>query len=136
MRRPEGRGVMSVRSYEGAIAFEVLSVAEDAAEGAMEIGPGILNPFGTVHAGALVWFADVLATRLALGEAEVTPGMESFPVAVTLNAQLLGNRRSGTLRARATWVKRGRRVSTVRTLISDEDGKVLLDLTSTHVSAR
>jgi uncharacterized protein (TIGR00369 family) len=129
-------GTPKARHYEGAIAFEVVSVAEDAAEAVMEIGPGILNPFGTVHAGALVWFADVVATRLALGEAEVTPGMESFPVAVTLNAQLLSNRQAGTLRARAGWVKRGRRVSTVRTLVEDEAGKVLLDLTSTHVSAR
>ena len=124
------------RDYEGAIRFEVAEVDDAAALGRMEIGPGVLNPYGTVHAGALVWFADVVATRLALGAAEVTPGMESFPVAVTLNAQLLGNRGEGTLEARAEWVKRGRRISTVRTVVTGPDGKVLVDLTSTHVSAR
>ena len=34
----------------------------------MPIGDGMLNPFGTVHAGALLWFADVVATVLAIGD--------------------------------------------------------------------
>jgi uncharacterized protein (TIGR00369 family) len=122
--------------YEGSLAFRVLETTEEACRSEMPISPGCLNPFGTVHAGALIWFADVTATRLALGGAEITPGMESFPVAVTLNAQLLANRQEGTLTATARWVKKGRRISTVRTLVAAEDGKVLLDLTSTHVSAR
>ncbi|MBC9245809.1 PaaI family thioesterase [Paracoccus sp. 11-3] len=102
----------------------------------MPVQAGIQNPFGTIHAGALVWFADVIATNLVLGGKPVTEGMDSFPVAVTLNAQLLANCREGLVTARATWVKRGRRVSTVRTLVSSPDGKVLMDLTSTHISAR
>ena len=122
--------------YEGSLAFRILETTEAECRAEMPISAGCLNPFGTVHAGALVWFADVTATRLALGGAEVTQGMESFPVAVTLNAQLLGNRQEGTLTATATWVKKGRRISTVRTLVTAEDGKTLLDLTSTHVSAR
>lgn len=122
--------------YDGRIAFDMEAVEGDEARGVMEIGPGVLNPFGTVHAGALVWFADVCATRLALGGEAVTEGMPSFPVAVTLNAQLLANRREGPLTATARWVKRGRRVSTVRTLVEDAEGRVLLDLTSTHVSAK
>ena len=122
--------------FAGAIAFATEPVEGDEARGAMEIGPGVLNPFGTVHAGALVWFADVLATRLALGGEDVTEGMASFPVAVTLSAQLLANSREGRLTGTARWVKRGRRVSTVRTLVEDAAGRVLLDLTSTHVSAK
>lgn len=121
---------------KGDISFEIVSVDQDSATGVMEIGPGILNPFGTVHAGALVWFADVVATVLVLDGEKAEAGMESFPVAVTLNAQLLSNRNSGELSATSQWVKRGRRVSTVRTLIADAEGKALLDLTSTHVSAR
>jgi 1,4-dihydroxy-2-naphthoyl-CoA hydrolase len=126
------------RSYrvEGAIEFETMLEDDDKATGTMEIVPGILNPFGTVHAGALIWFADVVATTLALGGEQAALDMESFPVAVTLSAQLLGNRKAGKLVATATWVRRGRRISTIRTLVGDEDGKALLDFTSTHVSAR
>jgi len=124
------------QTYACGLGFRVDRVDADEATGAMEIGPECLNPFGTVHAGALVWFADVVATNLANGGGPVTEGAPDFPVAVTLNAQLLANRREGRLTASARWVKRGRRVSTVRTLVADEDGRVLLDLTSTHVSAK
>ena len=101
----------------------------------MQVQPGILNPFGTIHAGALIWFADVVATNLVLGDEQVREGMDSFPVAVTLNGQLLANRRDGVLTATARWVKRGRRLSTVRTEVRDQEDRLLLDLTSTHISA-
>ena len=123
-------------AFEGALAFRIVSVSDEATTGEMEIAPGMLNPFGTVHAGALIWFADVCATRHVFGPGEVTPGLESFPVAVTLNAQLLSNRSEGTLTATSRWVKKGRRVSTVRTVVTGPDDRELLDLTSTHISAR
>ena len=40
---------------------------------------------------------------------------------LTLTAQLLTNRRDGVLTALASWVRQGRRISTVRTLVSDAD---------------
>lgn len=124
------------RQLNGKIDFTIGAVTQDQALGEMPVQAGILNPFGTIHAGALVWFADVIATNLVLAGNPITEGMDSFPVAVTLNAQLLANCRDGQVTARAAWVKRGRRVSTVRTLVSGPDGKVLMDLTSTHISAR
>ncbi|WP_410218975.1 PaaI family thioesterase [Paracoccus sp. (in: a-proteobacteria)] len=127
---------MAERSLNGQIEFDITGVSESEAEGEMTVTDGILNPFGTIHAGALVWFADVIATNLVLGGEQVQEGMDSFPVAVTLNAQLLRNCREGQLVARARWIKRGRRISTVRTEVRDAEGLLLLDLTSTHVSAR
>lgn len=126
---------MAERSLSGQIEFDITGVGESEAEGEMQVTPGILNPFGTIHAGALVWFADVIATNLVLGGEQVQEGMDSFPVAVTLNGQLLANRRDGTLTAISRWVKRGRRISTVRTEVRDQEGRLLLDLTSTHISA-
>lgn len=127
---------MSNRSLTGQIDFDVTGVNAQEARGEMPVGPGILNPFGTIHAGALVWFADVIATNLVLGGEQPQEDMDSFPVAVTLNAQLLKNRRDGVLSATARWLRKGRRVSTVRTQVCDADGVTLLDLTSTHITAR
>ncbi len=121
--------------YAGNLAFTIQSDG-DGVTGVMKIVPGMLNPFGTVHAGALIWFADVAATRLVFGERDVKQGAAGFPLAINLNAQLMGNRTEGTLTARARFVKRGRTVSTVRTRIAGDDGKVLVELTSTHVAAR
>lgn len=127
---------MAEHTLHGQIEMDITGVTDQEAQGEMTVTPGILNPFGTIHAGALVWFADVIATNLVLGGEQVEEGMDSFPVAITLNAQLLGNRNDGQLVARARWVKRGQRVSTVRTEVRDAEGRVLLDLTSTHISAR
>ncbi|WP_405406253.1 PaaI family thioesterase [Paracoccus sp. Ld10] len=127
---------MSNHTLAGQIEFEITGVNDQEATGEMTITAGVLNPFGTVQAGALVWFGDVVATNLVLGGEQPQEGMDSFPVAITLNAQLLSNRRDGVLTAAACWVQRGRRISTVRTQVSDADGALLLDLTSTHVSAR
>jgi 1,4-dihydroxy-2-naphthoyl-CoA hydrolase len=124
------------KTYEGAIAFTLGASDAETSTGTMSVTPGILNPFGTVHAGALTWFADVMATHLVLNGLDPSEGMASFPVAVTLNAQLLANRTEGVLTATARWVKKGRRISTVRTEVTDSAGKVLMELTSTHVSAR
>lgn len=127
---------MAEHTLHGLIEMDITGVTDQEAQGEMTVTAGILNPFGTIHAGALVWFADVIATNLVLGGEQVEEGMESFPVAVTMNAQLLANRSDGQLVARARWLKRGRRVSTVRTDVRDAEGRVLLDLTSTHISAR
>ena len=126
---------MAERSLSGQIQFDIIGVSDTEAEGEMQVQPGILNPFGTIHAGALIWFADVVATNLVLGDEQIREGMDSFPVAVTLNGQLLANRRDGVLTATARWVKRGRRLSTVRTEVRDQEDRLLLDLTSTHISA-
>ena len=37
----------------------------------MPVTQGMLNPFGTVQAGALIWMADVTATVMAIGKTEI-----------------------------------------------------------------
>lgn len=122
-------------TYSGAIRFTITSRTDEEAMGELVIDDGVLNPFGTVHAGALVWFADVVATTLVLGEGGITPGQPGFPLAVNLTVQLLSNRSSGMLSARAAYVRRGRRVSVVRTVVVDEQDRELLELTSTHIAS-
>jgi len=56
----------------------------------MPVQPGVLNPFGIVHAGAMLWFADVCATILASGKTEFVPGAAGFPLGVSLNANFTG----------------------------------------------
>ena len=116
----------------GAIEFTV-EHADDHVVGTMPVQPGILNPYGVVHAGALLWFADVCATLLALGGVEARPGGSGFPLAIDLHAAFLGNQTDGALEARAAFVKRGRRVSVVRTTVTGASGRIVADVTTTHV---
>ena len=115
----------------GTIDFTILERSAERVVGTMPVQPGVLNPHGVVHAGALLWFADVCATVLAIEGA----GAESaaFPLAIDLHAAFLRNQRDGVLEARAVFVKRGRRLSVVRTTVTGAGGRLLADVTTSHV---
>ena len=120
----------------GSIEFTIIERSEERVVAEMPILAGIKNPFGVVHAGALIWFADVTATVLVAGAdyaAEGLKGMKGFPLAITLNANFLRNQTDGTLQAIATFVKRGRTVSVVRTEVRGDGGKLVADVTTSHV---
>lgn len=123
-------------NVEGNIAFTITGQSAERVTGEMPVQAGIKNPFGTVHAGAMLWFADVCATVLAMGSAQATEGMKGFPLAINLNANLVGNQTTGRLRAVATFVKRGRSVSVVRTLVTGDGDKLLADVTTSHVLSK
>ncbi|MCC5811596.1 MAG: PaaI family thioesterase [Ectothiorhodospiraceae bacterium] len=122
--------------YTGQIEFSIVSRGDDEVLAEMPIQPGILNPFGTVHAGATLWFADVTATHLVLAGRKPTEGMKGFPLAISLSANLAGNQTEGTFQARARYVKRGRTVSVVRTTVTGREGKLIADITTSHVAAQ
>lgn len=120
----------------GQIEFTITEQSPDAVTSVMPVQPGILNPFGTVHAGATLWFADVTATALVLAGVKAEENMQGFPLAINLNANLVGNSKSGTFIAKAVYVKKGRSVSIVRTTVTTEDGKLIADVTTSHVPSR
>ena len=120
----------------GLIEFQVVEQTAERVTSEMPIQPGIMNPYGAVHAGAMLWFADVTATVLAMGSTEFSEGMSGFPLAITLNANFASNQRDGKLTAVASFVKKGRTVSIVRTTIFGENDKLIADVTTTHVPAK
>jgi 1,4-dihydroxy-2-naphthoyl-CoA hydrolase len=122
--------------YAGHIAFAITTRTEESVSAEMPVQGGILNPFGTVHAGAMLWFADVVATTLALGDRTPSAGMQGFPLAINLNANLVGNQHAGVLHAEAVYVKRGRSVSVVRTRVTGDAGRLLAEVTTSHVASR
>jgi 1,4-dihydroxy-2-naphthoyl-CoA hydrolase len=124
------------RQVSGQIEFEIIEQSPERVVGRMPVQPGILNPFGTVHAGATLWLADVCATVLAFGGAKVEAGQAGFPLAIHLVANLLGNQKEGTFEATSVFVKKGRRVSVVRTTVTGEGGRLIADVTTSHVPAQ
>lgn len=121
---------------EGAIEFSVIEQTADRVVSEMPIRSGMKNPFGVVHAGAILWLADVTATKLVMGPVQTAVGMKGFPLAITLTASFLGNQTEGTFKATASFVKRGRTVSVVRTLVSGDSGKLIADVTTNHVLSK
>jgi len=121
---------------EGRIEFTVIKQQPDEVVSEMPIQPGILNPYGVVHAGAMLWFADVTATILAMGSTAANQGMSGFPLAINLNANFAANQKSGRLRAVSSFVKRGKTVSIVRTIVLGENDKLIAEVSTNHVAAK
>ena len=119
----------------GEIEFFIKERNDDYVISTMPIKKGILNPFGTVQAGAMLWLADVTATVLALRKAEINSDGKGFPLAINLHSSLLGNQRQGELTAEARFVRSGKRVTVVRTRVTGAQGQLLAEVTTTHVPA-
>jgi 1,4-dihydroxy-2-naphthoyl-CoA hydrolase len=124
---------MDVRGH---IEFRITEQGPERVVGTMPVQTGILNPFGVAHAGAMLWFADVCATVLAFGDREMTPGASGFPLAINLNAALLGNQKDGAFTATAQFVKKGRSLTVVRTVVTGDGGRLIADVTTSHVPAK
>lgn len=127
---------METKAFSGAIEFTILDVTDDQVIATMPVREGILNPFGVAHAGAILWFADVCATVLIAGKRTIVPGEAGFPLAINLNAALLGNQKDGAFTATSRFVKKGRTLSVVRTSVLGDDGRVIADVTTSHVAAK
>lgn len=121
---------------EGSIAFTIVEQGPDQVVSEMPVTAGIKNPFGVAHAGALLWFADVTATVLVLGKPDATAGMQGFPLAIALNANFLANQADGQFTATSVFVKKGRTVSVVRTTVTGAGGKLVADVTTSHVLSK
>lgn len=122
---------------EGNIEFQVVERVPERVVSEMPILPGIKNPYGVVHGGAILWFADVTATILVMGPSSLpTEGMAGFPLAITLNANFIGNQKEGTFKAVSTFVKKGKQVNVVRTIVYGKSDRIIADVTTNHVAAK
>ena len=119
--------------FQGSIEFNVIEIEADRVVSVMPIQSGIKNPFGVVQAGAMLWLADVTASVLVLGGITPSEDMKGFPLAISMNAHFLANQREGSFRAVASFVKKGRTVSVVRTVVYGESDRVIADVTTSHV---
>lgn len=121
---------------QGSIEFTVTERTQDRVVSEMPVTAGIRNPFGVVHAGAMLWLADVTATILVMDADQASEGMKGFPLGVSLNANFLGNQKEGAFKAVSTYVKRGRTVSVVRTAVYGAGDKMIADVTTSHVLSK
>ena len=121
---------------QGSIEFTIVEQGAERVISEMPVMDGVKNPFGVVHAGAILWLADVTATVLVLGKPDATAGMQGFPLAIALNANFLSNQATGSFTATSSFVKRGKTVSVVRTTVTGEGERLIADVTTSHVLAR
>jgi 1,4-dihydroxy-2-naphthoyl-CoA hydrolase len=122
--------------FEGSIKFSIIDQSKDKVIGEMPIHTGIINPYGVVHVGAILWLADVCASVLVLGSPHEAEGQKGFPLAINLNGNFAGNQSDGTFKAVSSFIKKGKTVSIVRTTVFGEGNKLIADVTTNHVLAK
>jgi 1,4-dihydroxy-2-naphthoyl-CoA hydrolase len=115
------------------LGIEPLEVDEEHAVARVVLEDHHKQPRGAVHAGVLLALADNTATILANRVNGVGGSLPGFMVSVDLHAVLLSNVNEGEIRATARVVRRGRRVTVIRTEVSGEGGRVLTEVTTTHI---
>jgi len=120
----------------GNIEFFIQERNEEFVISRMPVIPGILNPFGTIQAGALIWLADVTASVLALTGYTIGEDGKGFPLAIDLHTTLIGNQKDGEIKAEARFVRKGRNVLVIRTRLTGNDDRLLAEVTSTHTPAK
>ena len=54
----------------------------------------------------------------------------------TLNANFVSNQKEGTFRAVASFLKKGKRVNVVRTIVYGKSDRLIADVTTNHVAAK
>jgi len=64
---------------QGSLEFTVTERSEGRVVSEMPIGSGVKNPFGVVHAGAMLWLADVTAPFLSWGRIKRRKVRKGFP---------------------------------------------------------
>lgn len=121
---------------EGNLEFTIVEQGPDKVVSIMPVTAGIKNPFGVAHAGAILWFADVTATVLAMGKTDATAGMQGFPLAISLNANLVSNQTDGSFTATSMFVKKGKTVSVIRTTVLGAGERLIADVTTSHVFSK
>jgi 1,4-dihydroxy-2-naphthoyl-CoA hydrolase len=108
----------------GNIEFFIEDRSSDQVISRMPVIPGILNPFGTVQAGALIWLADVTASVLALEGENIGDDGAGFPLAIDLHTTLVSNQRDGEIKAEARFIRRGGNVLVIRTSVTGKGGRL------------
>lgn len=91
------------------------------------------NPTGNINGGVIISIADNISTGCASHHYREKFGEDAFLVGVDLHAVMLSNQFGGTISAESTPVRIGRRISVIRTVVKGDDGKVLAEVTTTHV---
>lgn len=90
---------------------------------------------GVFHAGALLTLADTAATAACLHAIDPTgaDGSAPFPLAVQVSANLIRNTGAGIVTAESVLLHRGRTTMVAETKVRDDQGRVLVAVTSTHM---
>lgn len=117
------------------LGLVITEATDDYVRAVVEIQKHHQNPTGAIHGGVFVSLADNVATAMANRAHKAIDGDERFMVGIDLHASMIGNQQGGTITFEARPVRVGRRVAFIRTTVTGDGGRILAEVTTTHVPA-
>ncbi|MCK9495922.1 MAG: PaaI family thioesterase [Dehalococcoidia bacterium] len=117
------------------MGLRITEVTDEVARATVEIQPHHLNPTGMIHGGVFISLSDNVATTMANRAHQAIDGDERFMVGIDLHASMISNQPGGTITFEARPVRVGRRVAFIRTTVTGDGGRLLAEVTTTHVPA-
>jgi uncharacterized protein (TIGR00369 family) len=111
------------------LGIEFVEVTPDRVVARLKVSEKLMTVGGTLHGGTLMAFADSVGaagTVANLAEGQRTATLES-------KTNFIAGCRSGTVRAEATPIHKGKRTHVWETRITDEAGKLLSVTTQTQM---
>jgi len=111
------------------LGMKFVEVSKDRVVATLEIRPELLTTTDTVHGGTLMAFADTI------GAAGTVANLQQGQSTATLESKtnFFAACKSGTIRAEATPLHRGKRTHVWQTRVTDENGKLLSLTTQTQM---
>ena len=116
----EVAGLVYENTIHEALGIRHVEVSADKVVLEMDVGPAVHQPMGMLHGGASAVLAESAASMGAYMNCD--SGKE-FAVGIDLNVSHLSARRSGTVTATATPIRRGRSIHVWGIEIKDEHDK-------------
>jgi len=110
-----------------------MAMEPDGMTASIRIEPHHCNPTGNINGGVIISLADNLSTGAANHAYFEKTGERKFMVGIDLHAVMLANQQGGTLHATSKAVRVGRRVTVIRTEVHGDGGRLLAEVTTTHV---
>ena len=113
-----------------------VSAGQGRAVAELDFKPSLSQLTGRFHAGAIVALADETATAAAMWETNPTDVLrpELFPLSIQLSVNLIRNTRTGTLRAEAEVVHRGRTTLVIEVKVRDDQDKLVATFVATQLA--
>jgi uncharacterized protein (TIGR00369 family) len=111
------------------LGMKFVEVGSERVVATLEVRPELLTTTGTVHGGTLMAFADT--TGAAGTVANLQPGQSTATLESKTN--FFAACKSGTIRAEATPLHRGKRTHVWQTRITDDQGRLLSLTTQTQM---
>ena len=120
------------------LGIEITKRGEDGAAGRLALSEAVQQGAGPIfHGGAIIALADTVASVACLGRIDPTfataADPRTVPVAVQISSSLVSNANSGSLRCESVVIHAGRRMMVASSTITAEDGRLVAQVTSTHL---